>query len=188
LDGERGRGSARSVGGVHLRDVLEACSDHVVSFGGHAGAAGCTVTEAAFPALARAFVDETRRALLEAETTPILEVDLELPFRQIRAALVEELELLAPHGAANPPALFVTRGVRVAGNPRVMGRGREHLAFHAREGSSSYRAIAFGMGDRREEIRKAELVDICYRLKFDTYRDPGAVELEIQDLRPVGSA
>ncbi len=45
LHGERGRGSARSPAGIHLRDLLADCTAHLASFGGHAGAAGCTVTE-----------------------------------------------------------------------------------------------------------------------------------------------
>ena len=57
LDGDRGKGSCRSWGGFNLFDALEACQDHLESFGGHALAAGLN--------LRRENIDAFRQAMKE---------------------------------------------------------------------------------------------------------------------------
>jgi single-stranded-DNA-specific exonuclease len=183
LDGDRGRGSARAAPGVNLAEILGRCGEHLAGHGGHSGAAGCTVCEPSFPKLRQAFEAEAARALAASTHVRALEIDLELPFRAIRPALVEELELLAPHGQGNPPALFCARGVEIAGRPRIMGKERTHLAFFARQGDRVFRAVAFGRADLAETLARPGIhVDLAYRLKFDSYYDPGAIELEVADV------
>ena len=42
-DGKTVVGSARSVAGIHIYQVLQECRDHLAAFGGHAGAAGLSL-------------------------------------------------------------------------------------------------------------------------------------------------
>ncbi|MAG55571.1 MAG: single-stranded-DNA-specific exonuclease RecJ [Planctomycetes bacterium] len=185
LAGDKSRASARSVDGVNVKEVLDDVSEHLIAWGGHAGAAGATVDAQAFPALKIAFEDRASEVHAASGVVPSLDIDLELPFRAIRPELIEELERLAPHGEANPPAMFSTHGVEVAGKPQIIGGERGHLVFHARHDGRTFRAFAPGMRDQRELLRRPGVrVDLAYRLKFDSYADPGAIELEIAALRP----
>lgn len=185
LDGDRGRCSARSPGGVHLKKLLEELGDHLVTHGGHAGAAGATVTEEAFPAFKAAFIERSAEHLARSNTAPELAIDLELPFHRIDDDLLEELELLAPHGAGNPPATFMTRGVRIAGKAQLLGRDRKHLQMHLREGEPTFRAVGFGMADRLAELKApGARFDVVYKLKFDNWTGARAIELELKDIRP----
>lgn len=188
LSGDQGRGSARTPKGINLANVLAECSQHLETSGGHAAAAGCTVTERSFLGFQKAFIEETRRAMESRTDVSELRIDLEIPFRSIRPALIEELELLAPHGEGNPPALFCTRGAEVIGTPRLLGKDQSHVGFFVRHGDQSFRAVAFGRPDLAEKLRQgSRRIDLAYRLKFDSYLDPGAVELEIVDVRTAAS-
>ena len=100
------------------------------------------------------------------------------------SSVTEELERLAPHGEANPTALFCTRGVLVCGRPKRVGKDRGHLAFHVRHGERTFRAFGRDMGDQLERLRtEGAALDIAYRLKFDSYVNPGSIEIEIEQLR-----
>ena len=69
-----------------------------------------------------------------------------------------------------------------------MGKDRSHLAFHARSGGRTFRAIGFGMAEWADALRQpGTRLELAYRLKFDTYRDPGAIELEVRGLKPTVS-
>ena len=148
-------------------------------------AAGATLEEGSFPAFQDGFGAVSERAIARDGQAPSVDIDLELPFATIRPELVEELERLAPHGEANPTALFCTRGVAVCGRPKRMGKDRSHIAFHVRHGERTFRAFGPGMADRYDMLcTKGTRVDLAYRLKFDAYRAPGSIELEILDIVP----
>ena len=182
FQGARGRGSARSPSGLHLRDILATQEEHLLSFGGHAGAAGCSIEEKAFAAFKKGFEAETGRAMALQRPTTHLDVDMEIPFGSVRPVLLEELEMLAPHGEGNPRPLFLSKAVRIVGSPRVVGKDRSHLSFFGRQGSTTYRAIFFGGAAFREQLQPDALIDLCYRLKFSTFQNPGAIEIEVKDL------
>jgi single-stranded-DNA-specific exonuclease len=184
LNGEKGRGSARSPAGVHLRDVLADCADHLETFGGHAGAAGCTVTETSFPAFKEAFKASVLKRTRENPLQQVLDIDFELPLGRIRSELVAELDLLAPHGRGNPPPVFCAHGVRVAGTPSTVGVKGAHLVFYAADGDAAFRAVAFGQGARISDVAgPGTRLSIAFRLKLDRSRDAKVVELEVLDFK-----
>jgi single-stranded-DNA-specific exonuclease len=184
LNGERGRGSARSPAGLHLRDILAECADHLTTFGGHAGAAGCTVSEESYPAFREAFRSAVRRRMLENPLRQVLDIDAELPLGKIRPELVSELEMMAPFGRGNPPPVFCAYGVRVAGTPSTVGAKDAHLVFYAADADTAFRAIAFGQGARLLDLVGPSVrLSIAFRLKLDKSRDPAIVELDVLDFK-----
>jgi single-stranded-DNA-specific exonuclease len=184
LNGPSGRGSARAPAGLHLRDVLSDCAEHLTAFGGHAGAAGCTVSEERFPAFREAFRNAVRKRTLANPLRRVLDVDCELPLGSIRGELLAELDMLAPHGRANPPPTFCAHGVRVAGVPSTVGLRNAHLVFYAAEGDAAFRAVAFGQGSRLLELAGPDVrLSIAYRLKPDRSRDHAVVELDVIDFK-----
>ena len=186
LNGADGRGSARSRTGVNLAQLMQELLPFVVSGGGHAGAAGCTVTEEQFPAFKSAFEEVSARLLREAPA-PVQSADVLTSFSALGPRLVEELEQLAPHGAGNPIARFVTQRCKVIGAPRRVGRDRSTLQFQVREGEVAQRCVGFGMGDRLPELIDLPEIDLLYELSFDDYRGAGNIQLQIVDFRRSGA-
>lgn len=185
LNGDEGRGSARAPEGFHLKEALDACGEHLAGWGGHAGAAGCTVTEARFPALRERFLAFTREKMTAAPLRPTLALECDLRISDISTALTDEIDRLAPFGSGNPMPLFLFRGIRAAGVPSVMGDGGAHLQFMATDGDAALRAVCFGAGSRiRElEVRGARFA-LAAHVKFDTFRGAGSLQLEVKDFRP----
>ncbi len=186
LDGDGGRGSARSIPGFHLYDALAACAPHMRRFGGHRQAAGMDVDRAAIPMLRRAFNAEARRRLAGEEPRPTLRPDLELRLSDIGTDFMRYLDYAAPHGMGNPRPVFLVRSVRVD-EARAVGRG--HLKATLRQGGALLGAIGFGLAERHppNEVNGRE-VDVAFRLHRDTWRGVPRIQAKIAALRPAAGA
>lgn len=130
-----GKGSGRSIPGFSLVEAIDICRDHLLGGGGHAMAAGISVTEAKLDAFRSAFQDAAREALSKEEMTAVLEFDAEVKLRDLSLGFFESYKLLEPFGQKNTEPLFLCRRV----NPRLPGRvmKEKHLRIIlAQEGAS----------------------------------------------------
>ncbi len=183
LDGEGGRGSARSIPGFHLHRALVECSDRLERFGGHAGAAGFEIRRGELEGFARHFEEVARRELDREGLRPRLQLDLEVPLAGADRALLELLRHLEPHGAGNPRPLLASRGVRVEAVRRVGEDGR-HLKARLTDGDVGVDAIGFGMGPRADRLRGGGRWDAAYRLVEDRWRGKRRLQARLEDVRP----
>ena len=183
LEGEDGTGSGRSVPGFDLFSALAGCSDCLVKFGGHKQAAGVS--------LKRERVDDFRRSLsrlAEGElgsegVITVIELDAELALEEADCRLAGELEALEPCGQGNPPPIFFTPGLEVLGEPKVIGRGREHLKIRLGKNGTAREFLGWGMAPRTAELTAGRF-DAAYQLKKGYWRGEEQAELILKDLRP----
>lgn len=182
------RGSARSVPGVHIRDVLEAVATRepgmLEKFGGHAMAAGLSLPRAHLDRFARAFDAEVARAMAASAVSDGLETDGELAAADIALPLAEALRAGGPWGAAFPEPLF--DGVfEVRGTARVLA-GR-HLKFQvaAREERGGFEAIAFNSVDPQIPAQPPNgRIRLVYRLGINDYQGERRLQLVVEHLLP----
>ena len=182
------RGSARSVPGVHIRDVLEAIATRepglLEKFGGHAMAAGLSLPRAHLDRFARAFDVEVARAMAASAVSDAIETDGELADADIALPLAEALRAGGPWGSAFPEPLF--DGIfEVRGTARVLA-GR-HLKFQvaAREGRGGFEAIAFNSVDpQRPAPLPAGRIRLVYRLGTNDYQGERRLQLVVEHLLP----
>ena len=186
LDGDGGRGSARSIPGFHLHDALLGCAAHLRRFGGHAQAAGMDVARDALPAFREAFNRAASEALAAEDLRPVLRPDLEIRPSVVDLELVRWLDYLGPHGMGNPRPLFLVRDVTVSGARRV---GENHLKVSLGDGPSRLDGIGFGLaGHHPPEALGRGRWDALVRLERNVFRGVAAPQARIVDLRPAGEA
>jgi single-stranded-DNA-specific exonuclease len=186
LDGDRGRGSARSIPGVHLHEALQGCAGHLERFGGHRQAAGMDVAASGIDAFREAFNGQVRAQLSGNSPVPRLGCGTSLSLEQADDDLHRLLEYMAPFGIGNPRPVFQVRGVEIAGVPREVGDG--HLKLTLREGTGQLDGIGFGLARRRppEALRGAR-VDAVFQLRMHEYRGRSSLQARLMDLRPAAS-
>jgi single-stranded-DNA-specific exonuclease len=183
LDGERGRGSGRSIPGFDLHHAVSACATHLGRFGGHKQAAGMDLTRDALPAFRAAFQNEARTKLQGSELRPTLRVDLELSPADATLPLVERLRFLGPHGMGNPKPTFLGRGLELAEPARVVGSG--HLRVRLKGDGCRLDGIGFRMAERvPPETLGRGPVDAVFQLQADDYRGEVRVQAKLLDVRP----
>jgi single-stranded-DNA-specific exonuclease len=182
LDGERGRGSARSIPGFHLYDALASCREHLDRFGGHRQAAGMDMERASLPAFRAAFQGEARRRLEGEDLRPELRVDVELPLDEVDLGLIHWLEYMGPHGIGNPRPVFLVRGVSLVGARAVK---EAHLKASLRAGGATLDAIGFGVADRHPpETLQGRKYDVLLKLERNEWRGVTRPQARLLDLRP----
>ncbi|MBN2497582.1 MAG: single-stranded-DNA-specific exonuclease RecJ [Deltaproteobacteria bacterium] len=181
LDGERGRGSARTTKGVHLFDALRQCGDMLEAFGGHEMAAGLTIRRSELEAFRKAF----REAVLQQATESggqVLYADAEVQPNAWHTEDIEALGKLEPHGAGNPEPVFLARDLQIK-NVRIVGRDPPyHLKAVALDGSRPWDLIGFRMGDRAGQV--LERMDLLYTPEMNSWEGYHTIQLRLKDLRP----
>ncbi len=180
-----GVGSARSVPGFNLHAAFEACSEHLVSHGGHAAAAGLKIEESRLEAFRCEFRDYVAAELSASARVAELRIDAEVPFSALTSSAVDDIERLAPFGHCNPRPLLCTSDVTLCEPPRRIGRGERHLSLRLAQHGIQMRAVAFGGGDWDQEISAAGgPISVAYRPMINHFRGRKTVELQVCDWQP----
>jgi single-stranded-DNA-specific exonuclease len=182
LEGDRGRGSARSIEGFDLLAGLQACAGHLGRHGGHRAAAGLEIDRDRLDAFREAFTAHASRVLSAEQLVRGERVDAVLEGHELGMALAEELQTLAPFGCANPTVSLLVRGATLS-DRRPMGEGR-HLRFTVLTGDGSRaRAVAFGNGGR---LPLAEEVpaDATFTLEVNEWKGVSEPRLLLRHAQP----
>jgi single-stranded-DNA-specific exonuclease len=171
LDGEGGgRGSGRSIPGFDLLAALEACSEHLTSFGGHRAAAGLELEAAAVDAFREAFVTHASETLGPDDLAKTERIDAMVGGADLGLGLAEELDRLAPFGMGNPGVRLLVPSARVR-DVRPMGEGK-HARFNLHSGA--HRALGVAFGRSQLGVGADDPVDAAVRLEVNHWN--GAIE------------
>lgn len=178
------RGSGRSVQGVNLGELISeaAKSGLLLSGGGHAMAAGLSMDPARLDELREHLEEKVSGAVVELAEARVLEIDGALAPGAADGALLDMIERVGPFGSQAPEPLFAVPNIRAAGARRV---GENHMAFDmVGEDGSRVRAIAFRVADgpEGEAILRGAALHVAGRLRPDTWRGPGKVQIEVADI------
>ena len=184
IDGDEGKGSCRSIAGVHIAEALADCDDILIKHGGHAMAAGFSVAVSGIPELVDRLDAIVRERLQGVRPVPTVRVDAEIAPELLTAKLAVELASLEPCGAGNPRPHLLVRDVRVY-DIRQVGADADHLRCKVTVGRFTFDAMAFRRGDHAEAMTDAGRVDAVVTIGSGLR---GFVELELRDFGPVGTA
>ncbi len=175
-----GKGSARSIPSFDIHSALKSCSHLLMQFGGHKYAAGLTIAAENIPEFISCFKKIAKEILTAEELIPRLKIDDELEFDEIDQTLIDKLNRLRPFGPHNSRPLFVSQGVEIVGEPRIVGK--DHLKFRARQGGAVFDAIAFGRGGDLPLLKSGEPIDLVYFIDVNRWNNRTSIQLKIKDL------
>jgi single-stranded-DNA-specific exonuclease len=181
LDGERGRGSGRSLAAVDLHRTLERMSDLLESHGGHALAAGLSVRRERLPELRRRFEALVREQAGPEDFVKRLTLDGDLALRDCDLDLIEWLDRLSPHGLENPEPLFRAHDVEVESCSAVRNG---HLKLRLRDGTGTADAIGFGMGALAPELPRGRRCEVAFVPSANEWMGETRVQLKLKGVRP----
>jgi single-stranded-DNA-specific exonuclease len=181
------RGSARSVPGVHIRDVLDAIAarhpDLISKFGGPAMAAGLSLDAANLDRFAREFDREVERWTGGATGADAIETDGELALEEMALETANLLRVAGPWGQAFPEPCF--DGVFLVRSARVVGEHHVKMWVELPRTGRTFDAIAFNYmaqgSDRTLPEGNAQLV---YRLDINEYQGERRLQLLVDHILP----
>ncbi len=182
LNGDAGRGSARSIPAYHIYDAFAACEEKLLSYGGHSAAAGMEILKDEIESFHLLLLQDAERKLTADDLKPKLHIDAKVSLDDLSFQLMEEIALLAPYGRGNPEPLFAAENVTTAGCPQLIGSTGKHLSFRVQSGDTVIRAVAFNFAHILESISEhGTPVSLVFRPRISSYS--GRVELNVKDVR-----
>jgi len=173
------KGSARSIPGVNIIELIRSCSEFLKEAGGHPMAAGFSIETNKLGEFKKAILEKAEsidKKLFERS----LKVDLEIPFVLISLELYDSLKPLEPYGMGNPEPVFMTKGVTVISVNKV-GREGDHLQLVLEQDGKIFKGIKFRHMDK-ETIKPKTLINVCYSLDINMWGGKSKVELKIKDI------
>jgi len=182
-DGDLAQGSARSIPGFNLFKAITACSEHLVSFGGHAMAAGLKLKIDKIADFINAFEEYAQNNLDNESATAKLNIDALCNIEQLNFDAVKHLQMLEPFGQGNPAPIFATKGVHRISPPRCVGVKGDHLQIAISDNTASVRCIGFGMGKLEKKILETESFSVAYEPQFNTYNGNTTVQFLLKDIQ-----
>nr|WP_136252576.1 single-stranded-DNA-specific exonuclease RecJ [Ningiella ruwaisensis] len=178
------KGSARSIPGVHIRDVLERVHSLypglINKFGGHAMAAGLSLPRASLDDFEKAFLqcaDEAMRGLPSAQT---LMSDGPLDTNELQLETAQLLKMSMPWGQQFEEPLF--DDVFEIIQQRIVGE--KHLKLIVKKDEQVFDAIAFNVDLTVWPDKQIPRVHLAYRLDVNEYQNQVSVQLLVSDLAP----
>jgi single-stranded-DNA-specific exonuclease len=184
------RGSARSVAGVHIRDVLDSIATRhpglISRFGGHAMAAGLTLERARLDPFAAAFDEEVARWMSRLPGTDAIETDGELALQEIALDTAHALRAGGPWGQAFPEPCF--DGIFLVRNARVVGDRHLKMWVEVPRTGRSFDAIAFNhIGEQTQFAPPEGTVQLVYRLDVNEFQGERRLQLLVDHILPAGA-
>ena len=177
------KGSARSIPGVHIRDVLsDIAASHpklLNKFGGHAMAAGMSLKMSDYPPFSLAFNEMVGKRLQDMDLDLKIFSDGELAEQEISLEFAEMLQQAGPWGQEFPEPLF--DGVFDVIQSRIVGQHHLKLVLRMPFSDLLIDAIAFYV-EQPEQWLGCRQVKVVYQLDINEYKGNRTVQLILQYL------
>jgi single-stranded-DNA-specific exonuclease len=181
-------GSARSIEGVHILDVLTEVQDIIGKFehGGHEQAAGLTLKLEQFDAFCKAFRDVCKKYDTEV-FIPLKKFDMEIDGPDVVMSLLRKMAMLEPVQNNQKP-VFCLRNAKIEQvKPVKEGKGAIYSISHQR---NVLKAIDWNRGEtwipmyqERLEKKKQVIVDLLFTLEINSWNNQETIQLKIEDMK-----
>lgn len=184
------KGSARSIKHIHIRDVL----DHIATlhpglikkFGGHAMAAGLTVSKDDFEQFKQYFNKEVQRVTKPEYLEQVVYSDGELVKDEFNITLAELLKNAEPWGQAFPEPVF--DGTFQLVKQRIVGEKHLKLTLKNQATIEGIDAIAFNAIDPQDQsspLMTGSEVQVAFKLDVNEFRGKRNLQLLVEYFEPV---
>jgi len=178
------RASCRSIPEFHITQALDQCKDLLAHHGGHAAAAGFTVSNELLPELITRMRAITEDQLKELDLRPKITAEVEIPLSDLKPDLLKYLSWLQPTGMGNPTPVFMSTGLKVS-HQKAVGAEGVHLKFSVTDGNITYDAIAFRQG--YWIARLPPRIDLMYTFELNEFNGQVTLQLNVKDIKATGS-
>lgn len=178
------KGSARSINGVHIRDVLENIAikhpELITKFGGHAMAAGLSLELSNYQSFCEVFANEVQDLVSEADLSGEIHTDGELCAADFELSVAEMLRNAGPWGQGFVEPIFV--GEFEILDQRLVGEKHLRLTLGVSGSDKTVNAIAFGIDTNIWPNYRCSKLNAIYRLDVNEYNGFKNLQLVIERL------
>ena len=184
MDGEKAKGSCRSIPPLNIYEALEGCKEFLLQFGGHNQAAGLTLTKDNIPKFKTAFAAKVKEMMPLGDYIPTVTPDYFVPFdKKITVKTINDLTLLEPCGAANPFPIFAFADATLT-NFYTIGREKNHMKLFVNYSGIQYKAIIWNEGEHFSHYYAGQRGDVAFVPKYNVFQGIESVDLHLLAIKP----
>lgn len=175
LQSELITGSARSIEGININNIISECSDLLEKHGGHAAAAGFSLKKEQLEKFKLRLQRLLNQELDKIDSELEIKTDLNLEISQINEDFYQTLRLFAPFGEANPEPIFYLEADIISSREISAGR---HKRLVLGDKKNKITALWWWAG----ELKSNYTQKIACRLTENIYKSNKSLQLEIKGL------
>jgi single-stranded-DNA-specific exonuclease len=177
IEGNRAKGSGRSIGDVNLYELLDSCKEYLDGFGGHKMAAGLSLAVENIDLFRSAICKEALKLPSEM-FLPKEQILGELPMSEVDWELMEILERFEPYGEANSRPKFLIKDLSVV-EVMTIGAEKNHLRLILTDGNERLQAVQFGF-DKMVNI--GQRVDVTGTLQINEFNNQRSIQFLVDQI------
>jgi single-stranded-DNA-specific exonuclease len=177
------KGSARSIPGINIHEVIGACAEKIIEYGGHSCAAGLSLKEEEFHPFVAMANETLMRYTMSGEQQPQLNVDYIVTDKTEFADLEMTCAKLAPFGQGNPEPIFSTDRPCRLRNMQVIGKEKNHLRFSVFLADRWLDGVGFGFGSIAGQAVNGEAkLTLAFSLKENRFHGQTKPQVMLHDV------
>ena len=174
------KGSARSIPGLHIKDLLESIATEnpqlIEKFGGHSMAAGLTIKEKYFDKFKTHASAHIKKLYPTIDFTDVIYVDGQIPYQKLTIEFARMIESYGPWGAGFDEPIF--HGKFHLLEQRVVGNNHLKMRVKSIGSEVSIDAIAFN----QVSIVARDAVELIYKLQVNEFRGKASAQLLVENI------
>ena len=176
------KGSVRGCLGFDVVDALRSCSSHLLKFGGHKAAGGCSLAPEKLDDFKLSFLTYAKKFFASSDFARLIEADTEAQLSEISLKSVNELQRLAPFGLGHPAPRILLKGLVLSDFDILKGKHLKLVLSSPKEGMS---ATALMWNTKSVPgISKGERVNIVARPEVNSFRGQVSLQLQLLAIEP----
>lgn len=181
IENGEAKGSARSINGISIFEVLSTFKDLYTKFGGHEQAAGLSLPAENVSKLKERLIAYGAKHLPAYRLKIQKSVDGELSPKMVTHKLLDEIEQLKPFGVGNPRPQFVFKDLLIE-DFKILGKQQNHLKLIVNDGVRVYDAMAFNQGHLGKFFRRNDHVHMLLYLEKNNFMGVETIQFMMRDL------
>lgn len=178
-EGNKGKGSGRSIDGFNLFAALNKIGELLEKFGGHEQAAGITIDADKISVFEKRINAEAEQCFGKSKMMATLSIDAKVSMEELNLDLYRKIELLEPFGIGNPRPLLLLADTKLE-NCRLIGKNQNHVKAKL---SDSVEMIGFNKAEDFKDIDVNRKIDIVFELDRNEYMGRESLQLLLRDVK-----
>lgn len=179
------KASARSIPGVNIIELIRKVRKDLLDVGGHPMAAGFSVESEKIERVKKKLCELARKEITADMLVKKVNVDCVLPWKLVNEKTVRALQVLEPHGMANPVPVFMFENMTVV-QASAMGRDQEHLKLILKHPSAKTGELLQGVGFRMSrtwvESKNGQLYKVIGNIQVNVWRSKREIQIRIVEV------
>jgi single-stranded-DNA-specific exonuclease len=171
------RGSARTIEGIHITNLISSQKELLIKHGGHSGAAGLSLPEEAIHQFRRGLMQAIRTKYGNHIPEKVINIDAYMPFSDVTLDFADEISQLGPFGSGNPPLQLASRKLQIINFAKI-GRRKNHYRLVLSDDFENTREVVWwnGVGNPIPAVNVP--FDLVYKIRSVSFQ--GKIQLQIE--------